>query len=276
MLSFTGLRSTSLTQSARRRPRSTVLARASSCQHDLLCTQRPFNGEIVDLTGKSDGATLRHNLSLNPNGSLFQIAIDTFVFNSAFHTAFKKDVFHKVITEENRPSSFPLPLNTAAFKIVPALYKAFPDAPMKLDILFGEQPQVAAVPGKASVKLPVAVNVACLVSGSWKQAFTVRVDAAGALSMSIGTLGSGQAIFAQIASVTSSFSIVNSAIGDFDLSLLNTVLNYVLNSIVVPTVNADLLAGIPFPSVQGLSLSNTRLNIIQDAILFDTDIEYKP
>ena len=236
-----------------------------------------FNAEILDSkTNKTDNAVPRHDITLNPNGSLFQIVVDTFVFNSAFHVSYKKDVFYRVITDETKPESFPLPLNTASFKIISKLYEAFPDKPMKLIVHFGEEPVVSSTAGHVSVAMPLAINVACLVDSAWKDAFTIRIDGTGSMSVSIGPLNNGQAIFAQIDSINPIISVINSSIGDFDITPFNGIIDFVINRVIIPHVNVDLLAGIPLPAVSFMTLKEPKLAILENAIAFDTDIEYNP
>jgi hypothetical protein len=237
----------------------------------------PFNGEITDIsTKKSDGTVSRHNVALNPDSHLFQLLVDTFVFNSGLHTAYKKGVFHKVVDKTSGAKS-PLPMHTSAYKVIlPQLYKLYPDADMKADIVFAAQPSVAANTNSFALAIPTAYQFSVLTGGKWKHVFTVRNDASGDVDVHIDQLGAGQAIFAKINSLATKYTFTDSSVGSPDLSLLNGLLDFVLKSIVVPAVNAELFAGIPLPLAHGMQLSNTKFNFVKDAVRISTDLTYKP
>lgn len=238
----------------------------------------PFNGEVYDIrTNTTDNETPRHGMTLTPsNDSLFEILIDTFVFNSGLHVFFKRGLFHKVITDDNKPDSFPLPLNTASFKdVAPHLFEHFPNAAIKFDILLGEQSVLTSVPDQLSLSNVLAVHISCDVANSWVHALTIKMSIGGAISMTIEQR-SVPTILPQLNKVTTKFEVYESSIGDIDLTLMSNILEYMVNNVAVPYINVEMLAGIPIPAVNGMQLVNAQINFLQDAVHFATDVQYNP
>jgi hypothetical protein len=235
----------------------------------------PFNGAINDVnTKKDDGAVARHNIGLAPDSHLFQLLVDTFVFNSGLHTAHKKGVFHKIV---NKDSKTPLAMHTKAYKdILPALYKKYPNNDMQAEVNFASEPSVAASTNNFAMNAPAAYKFSVLDGGKWVHVFTLRNDASGAVNVHIDQLGSGQAIFAKVNSLATKYTITDSTVGNPDLSLLNGLLDFILKSVVVPSVNSVLSGGIPLPLAHGMQISNTKFNFVANAVRISTDLTYKP
>ncbi len=73
-----------------------------------------------------------------------------------------------------------------------------------------------------------------------------------------------------------SMSIVKSAIGTFSVNALENTLNQIFAFVLVPFANKALAPGLPLPSIDGLTLVNPTLNILNNSFHIASDYAFKP
>jgi len=71
-------------------------------------------------------------------------------------------------------------------------------------------------------------------------------------------------------------SLVNSTLGPFDVSILNLLISIALNTVVLPDINKIANAGVPLPTVEGLSFVNTELKFSAGFVNLASDLSYTP
>ncbi len=108
-------------------------------------------------------------------------------------------------------------------------------------------------------------------------AFSLQANATAAVNISTSKNAKGPVVTIQIQPATGfSLGVLDSVVGNIDVSLLNTVGNAVLQTIVIPFANREMKDGLPLPSVEGVSFLNTATSLVGGHIQISTDINYKP
>lgn len=64
--------------------------------------------------------------------------------------------------------------------------------------------------------------------------------------------------------------------GTVNTAMLQTLTNFLFNDILVPEVNSIFGNGLPFPTVDGLSLTNTQIDWSSGALTLATDFTFAP
>ena len=87
---------------------------------------------------------------------------------------------------------------------------------------------------------------------------------------------SGTTLFASLTYVNSTFSLLNSNIGDFDPSVLIKLVTLFLADGVIPAVNKQLATGIVLPTVPGVAFQDPSLVWGDGYLGITTDFTYTP
>ncbi|CAI8057853.1 Lipopolysaccharide-binding protein [Geodia barretti] len=148
------------------------------------------------------------------------------------------------ITPDMIPSSFPFKLNTASFKaLIPELYQKFPNWPMQLDLNATKPPDFTFSPslgGNLTVFGDMAVEVVSPTNKSMQLAFVLGLILYADASVAVKTNKSG----GDIATFNATFlkvdmTLLESNVGDFNVAVLQTVVNLVCTGFVIPTINRE-------------------------------------
>lgn len=86
----------------------------------------------------------------------------------------------------------------------------------------------------------------------------------------------GITLYGSLKYVNSTFSLLNSNIGEFDPSVLIKLVTIFLAEGVIPTVNEQLATGIVLPTVQGVTFQQPSLSWGDGYLAVTTDIQYTP
>jgi hypothetical protein len=106
-------------------------------------------------------------------------------------------------------------------------------------------------------------------------AFTLACNATGALDLAVNlTVPGNETIVGNLSDVTCNLTVASSAVGSVAVSLLGDMITFVLGDVVVPTVNKALAAGIPLPSLAGLSLVDSEVAFGDGYVLMGTDLAF--
>ncbi|XP_007443173.1 bactericidal permeability-increasing protein-like [Python bivittatus] len=71
------------------------------------------------------------------------------------------------------------------------------------------------------------------------------------------------------------FSLKHSDIGIFSVQIMESLMNFLAASILIPQMNARLAEGFPLPLLDQLQLSDPVLQTHQDFLLFASDVHYR-
>lgn len=237
-----------------------------------------FNGEVYPQGGFSDGLTPRHaGMPFVPSGRLLDIVLDTFTLQSAFHTYAHSGMLNKLITRDQHPEKFPDIFNTDQWTYIPALKAKYPNHDVRFVVTLGADPTVNAVPGALTLGADFRfdVQVSPVGADAWVSALKLAATGSTNLEVSLDTsVPFNPVLHLAIPAFNPKFAVTDSTIGNIDLTLLNIVVNALLNNVILPGINVMLADGIPLPSVAGLTLSNAEFNILQDGFQMRADVDF--
>eukprot|EP00461_Guttulinopsis_vulgaris_P003784 UN03785 len=225
-----------------------------------------FNGNI---NGREPERHAIEN-TFSPSGKLFDIYVDTFVFNSAFQA---RNWVEKVYDVDN-----PGPFNgikgwtVSDWRDILPGFKNWLDL-TKITIKVGmlDSPVMTATNGVLSGR----VNAYWDLYAGQTHVVRVKVGIVGGIAVSIQQLGDGKYyIIAQLQAPKLELEQVFSNVGDMDFT--NAVVSTIFNtasSLVSSIVNELLSQGILIPSVQGMGLSDPVLTIFNGGFRFGANID---
>ncbi|XP_014810250.1 PREDICTED: bactericidal permeability-increasing protein-like [Calidris pugnax] len=201
------------------------------------------------------------------------LAITDFVANSAAFTYFTTGALRKNISSDMLPRRFPLQLRTKSMGVFsPELQERYPDHPMELHLSARRQPLFSCRPdalhgslfssAEAFVVLPNATRV---------PAFLLNIDAnvTGKPTITRNKLGGTVSLKGL------SVEKVTSHVGPVEVKRLENLLKFSLWLFGVPQANKRLQAGVPLPTLHGLSLLNPRISLQEGFVLIATDLQYE-
>ena len=236
----------------------------------------PDKGEFYLNSGHTESPYVPGPLPDTIDSSMLQFLIDEYVLDSAGYVYQQGNVLQTVITQKDIPSTIPIKLNTASFKVsIPQLYNAFPDQDMEL--------------GVASTAAPTAVVTSANgVNITWHGDVDVRVLFANGTSTSAFVIGADAATDAQawitgtvlnfkLGFVHADLRLESTHIGNLNVSSYTPLVNDLLSEIVVPLINQIVAGkGLPIPTVDGLTFVNPEVKFSDGFLFVATNINYNP
>lgn len=238
----------------------------------------PFKAEVY-AQGSTAEAPLPHYLAAyNPTGRMIDILLDVFAINSALYQVQQHNLWDFIINNNTWIAQFPQfpALNTHAWSaIFPTLQTTYPDMPMQLELTLQGPPSISTSDGSATGNIPLLLQVEVLPSGGGtKTALGIFVNVTAVVDVKIG---SQPTLLVQVGSPTNiGLSVVSTTIGPVDVTLLQLIVNSLLQSLVIPDLNKALSIGFPLPAIGGVSFFQPILSLQQNTILIATDFQYTP
>lgn len=231
----------------------------------------PLKGAFYQMSEHTESPFVPSPLPDSLTDEMVQMFIDDFLPNSAGYAYFKANRLQVSFTDDDLPTDAPLRLNTTYFiDMVPPLYKAFPDQLMEIDS-FATQPPIVVF-SKEGAFVEALGNLNVYILPQRQLAFTLFVH-----MFCSGSAGlDGLNITGKLKFMNASFSLQSSNIGDFDVSTLEDVVNFVLKQGAIPMANELLSAGISLPTIEGLDFVNPVIGWADRYLYISTDITYNP
>ncbi|XP_074013719.1 bactericidal permeability-increasing protein-like [Numenius arquata] len=201
------------------------------------------------------------------------LAITDFVANSAAFTYFTTGALHRNISSDMLPRRFPLQLRTKSMGVFsPQLQERYPDHPMELHLSARRQPLFSCRPNalhgslfssaEAFVVLPNATRVPAFL-------LNINANVTGKPTITRNKLRGTVSLKGL------SVEQVTSHVGPVEVKRLENLLKFSLWLFGVPWANKRLQAGIPLPTLHGLSLLNPRISLQEGFMLIATDLQYE-
>ncbi|NXY14692.1 BPI protein, partial [Atrichornis clamosus] len=198
----------------------------------------------------------------------------SYFFNTAgfaYHTAGAL-VFE--ITDAMIPKDVGFSLNTSVFSaFIPQLEQMYPDMPMKFKLFTPTAPFLNIGPGGISLKPVVDVQAyAILPNSSLAPLFLLSLvrNVSAVIDVRsgriVGSLDVGRI----------RFSLKDSAVGTFQVRMLQSLMNTLASSILLPRLNARLDEGFPLPLPDRIQLSNILVRFHQNFLLLGADVHFQP
>lgn len=200
--------------------------------------------------------------------------------DTAGYVYLKAGLLQYEMTPENThiPPGIPFKLNTTAFKLfLPQLYKQFPNMAMVVNISAISTP-ILVISAK-SINFTVPGEVVAFVRFANKtlyNAFTLGVTMHASADVAIHAEGGKENITAKATFLRANITLMNSNIGPINVVELQSVVNLLCTAFVIPALNKYAAVGFPIPTVDGVSLVDSAIQLGDHFIVISTDFSYKP
>ncbi|KAM3839337.1 bactericidal permeability-increasing protein-like [Vipera latastei] len=234
----------------------------------------------VDLKGKFFSTAQRSPAPFPPPPLSFavdpdrmvQFAISTYFFNTAGQVYYQAQSLTSWIVDDMVPQEIKIRLNTLSFEpFIPQIKKLYPSMPMKLRVSPSSAPSLSISPESVSLTPSVDIQAfAILPNSSLAPLFLIGVST----SVSAHVEVNSTRIFGNLKMGRMRFSLKHSDVGFFSVQLLESLVNFLTASILIPQMNARLAEGFPLPLLDHLELSNPVLQAHQDFLVFASDVRY--
>eukprot|EP00033_Pygsuia_biforma_P000050 GCRY01000066.1.p1 GENE.GCRY01000066.1~~GCRY01000066.1.p1 ORF type:complete len:484 (-),score=113.49 GCRY01000066.1:147-1598(-) len=211
--------------------------------------------------------------------SMVEIFFSDYVANTAADVYYQSGIMEGHITQANLPSWLPLTLNTTSWRfLVPELYKQYPDYAMKIDITAAKGPRVSFDPKDANVTAwgYFEIQVQDPTTENLTNAFVLEVTVHLLADVFLVDGPNGQSISGKLTRIAIDLALVKSTIGSFNPSVLETLLNGVIDAGILPLVNKKIGNGFPIPAVSGIKFLNPHIDFGNGYVHVATDIQYTP
>ncbi|XP_058032709.1 bactericidal permeability-increasing protein-like [Ahaetulla prasina] len=155
--------------------------------------------------------------------------------------------------------------------LIGVLKKLYPSMPMKLKISPSSAPSLSITPETLSLIPSVDMQAfAILPNSSLAPLFLIGVTSQVSANVAVNSTR----IFGNLKLSRLKFSLKHSDVGFFSVQLLESLINFLTASILIPQMNARLDEGFPLPLLDQLELSNPVLQAHQDFLVFASDVRY--
>jgi len=202
---------------------------------------------------------------------MVQMFISDYVANTAAYSYYLSDALRVVITDSMLPEDAPIHLNTSYFAdLAPPLPIKFPDELMEIHVYATSSPIFSFSVNGSSASVLGNVDVYILPERIF--AFTLIVNLLCSGTAHVNNLN----IVGQLTFLKAEISLGPSMIGRFDVTDLQSIVNYLSKEGIIPLVNDYLKPGFPLPTIQGLTFVNPVIGWGPRYIYVSTDASYSP
>ncbi|XP_008944608.1 PREDICTED: BPI fold-containing family C protein-like [Merops nubicus] len=203
--------------------------------------------------------------------SMLYLAFSEYFFQTSSFAYYTAGAFNITITEET--CSY-FNISTEIFgSIIPevAEYSVTP-YPVMMKLMATEIPIISLEQDSFTVEIQGSMEVFAVLPDSTTQSlFTMNIAA----NISIASNIFDQKLMGSLCLNRLQFSLAHSNVGFFEISLLENILSYVLQTEVMPSANAKLSKGFPLPNLANVTLMRPHITIVQGYMLISTDVHYK-
>uniref|UniRef100_A0A8C0U7F8 Bactericidal permeability-increasing protein n=1 Tax=Cyanistes caeruleus TaxID=156563 RepID=A0A8C0U7F8_CYACU len=234
-----------------------------------------LKGEFYSLAHRSTVPFSPPPLALPPDHDrMVYFGASSYFFNTACIAYHKAGALVFEITEATIPKDVGFKLDTSVFSaFIPQLEEMYPDMPMKFRLSAPTAPFLTIGPGGISFQPVVdAQAYAILPNSSLAPLFLLSLT--GNVSAVIN-VRSGR-IVGSLDVGRIRLSLKDSAVGTFQVQLLQTVMNNLISSTLIPHLNAHLDEGFPLPLLDRIQLSNTLVKFYQNFLMLGADVHFQP
>ncbi|XP_038015284.1 bactericidal permeability-increasing protein-like [Motacilla alba alba] len=198
----------------------------------------------------------------------------SYFFNTAGIAYHKAGALVFEITEAMIPKDAGFHLNTSVFSaFIPQLEEKYPNMPMKFRLSTPTAPFLTIGPGGISFQPIVdAQAYAILPNSSLAPLFLLSLT--GNVSAVIN-VRSGR-IVGSLDVGRIRLSLQDSAVGNFQVQFLQTIMNILTSSVLLPHLNARLGECFPLPIPNRIQLSNILVRFHQNFLLIGADVRFQP
>nr|ARV86003.1 bactericidal/permeability-increasing protein 2 [Sinohyriopsis cumingii] len=204
--------------------------------------------------------------------------LSDYIFNTMGLVAQQHNVLNYNLTAQDLPPDQRGILNTTCTSaeclgiLVPQVGKLYPNSSIELHMFSCISPKMTITPNDISVSCSgKIVFYARQKNNSLPSLFTLMADMQAFLNVSVAM----EKIYGKVNDIKLAINVTDSAVGDISSVVLQIIIDQVLKSYLIPTLNDIGQKGFPLPVFDGVSFVNSNLILMQDVILVGTDIQYQ-
>ena len=205
-----------------------------------------------------------------------QLQLSSYTFMSALYDYDAAGLLFWALPSTKIPLGFN---DTSAYSLVaPGLPAAYPHDPVAINIAFSAMPTLDLSPAGINITAPLLMQfLVTAANGTTATAFTLGALTTLTADLVIGPDSTGAtALKGSLSYLGAQLSVVNSTVGTVASGLLQTLVDMTFTGVVVPLVNSIFANGIPLPSVDGLTLTNTSLTYGAEFFTLASDFTFAP
>ncbi|XP_062499208.1 uncharacterized protein LOC134176553 [Corticium candelabrum] len=253
---------------------------------DFQLTQAPvFSTTSLQTFHKGEFLTFPNTTNLPPfqpspfppateSSHMMYIWLSDYIANTAGYVYMASGALVYNVTEA--PASSPIHLNTDNFiGLIPPLFKKYPDMKMQLLVKANKPPSLTLTSQAATFAAPANVTAFVVTKNmTLINVFTLNVTLYAAVNISVYNNGSDEIINGTVKYLKSDAELLETNIGDFEMSSLNGTLNFACTLVTSQLNKKYAQPGFPIPVVDGVSFVNPEVVLGQDNVLIATDVHY--
>jgi len=185
-----------------------------------------------------------------------------------------------IVTPAQIPPSSPVQLNTSSFAdIIPAMARLYPNMNMTIGLVARPAPIGVTVTRQAlnaTLYLDLLFNVT-QPNGTGIPVFTLNATGSAAGKVTANSSKAGQAtIYFSLDLLNVAVSVEKSQIGPFSPLALETLVQLVIQGVVLPKINTAGAKGAAIPMVDGVRLVKPQIVFGDGYVRVDSDVTYEP
>ncbi|XP_039720252.1 bactericidal permeability-increasing protein [Pteropus medius] len=232
-----------------------------------------LKGEIFSLAHRSPPPFAPPALAFPTDHDLMvYLGISDYFFNTAGLVYQQSGVLNLTLKDDMIPKESEFRLTTKFFgTLIPQVATMFPDMKVQLLLWVSSPPRLTISPAGLALT-PVLETQAFAVLPNSSLAPLFLLDMSTNISVEVGTRSNR--LVGELSLDKLLLELKHSDIGPFSVELLQTIMNYMVPTAVLPKINERLQKGIPLPLPGQMQLFNLELQSHQDFLLFGADVHY--
>ncbi|XP_072022258.1 bactericidal permeability-increasing protein-like [Amphiura filiformis] len=208
------------------------------------------------------------------DSNMVEVWITQFLFQSAGYVYFKAGYLEYNLTQDKLPSGGQISLNTSSTFVkiaLPQVSKMYPNLLMQVNVNASSSPDVRMKPNSINGSVVIdAVFFVQLPNKTLTNMFTVQLTTY--VSASLGFKGHNITWNSTVIRVD--VQLLESNIGDINMSLLKSALDIAVRILLIPMVNEEGSKGIPLPSIDDVIFENPVIKVNQGYFKLGLDVKY--
>ncbi|XP_062445553.1 BPI fold-containing family B member 4-like [Rhea pennata] len=199
-----------------------------------------------------------------PDTSSSQLGLSVNFLSSVMSVLQRQGALDLDISSGMFPELPPLTTSTLG-ALIPAVFKAYPEShELLLKIAVPEAPVVTLKKSKGVIQLTATAEVMVIhPQDVQKSLCLLNIDAALLAQFSV----EDHKLKISVSLEKTDLSLVSSSIGDFDTSLLETLVGRIFDVAFLPAMNSILAEGVPLPRLLNIDFTNADVDVIQDLLV---------
>ncbi|XP_031455927.1 BPI fold-containing family C protein [Phasianus colchicus] len=203
--------------------------------------------------------------------SMLYLAFSEYFFQTSLFSYYTAGAFNITIAKETCRY---LNISTEMFgSIIPEIAKhSIILYPVMMKLMATEIPLVSLQQDSFTLEIQESMEVFAVLPDSTTQSlFTVNVAANTSIALNVFD----QKLTGSLCLNRLQFSLAHSNVGSFEISFLENILSYILQTEVIPSANAKLSKGFPLPNLANVTFTRPHITIAQGYVLISTDAHYR-